>query len=135
MPLFGLSDSQTDTLLKDHGLIKQSNRRSKQMCVENPQMVIHKKASARTVAPIKHSIRKNILFSLLFVTPAGFLCKYYPGPGQWWVNNYFAGLIDPSAANTNFFRTVGVSDSHFVIFYFYFGFPPGTFDSTILVFT
>jgi len=56
-------------------------------------MVIHKKASARTVAPIKHSIRKNILFSLLFVTPAGFLCKYYPGPGQWWVNNYFAGLL------------------------------------------
>jgi hypothetical protein len=38
-------------------------------------------------------IRKYILFALVVVTPAGFLCKFYSGPAQWWFNNYGAGLL------------------------------------------
>lgn len=39
------------------------------------------------------SIRKYIVIALLVVTPAGFLFKFYPGPAQWWLNDYGAGLF------------------------------------------
>lgn len=39
------------------------------------------------------SLRKYIFFSLLFVTPAGFLLKFYAGPGHYWFNNYGAGIL------------------------------------------
>jgi len=38
-------------------------------------------------------IRKYLLFSLLLVTPAGFLSKFYSGPAQWWFNDYGAGVL------------------------------------------
>ncbi|MDY7038808.1 MAG: DUF2809 domain-containing protein [Thermodesulfobacteriota bacterium] len=31
--------------------------------------------------------------SLLVITPLGFACKFYPGPGHGWFNNYGAGLL------------------------------------------
>jgi hypothetical protein len=39
------------------------------------------------------SVRRYIIISLLFVTPTGFLFKFYSGPGQWWFNDYGAGLL------------------------------------------
>jgi len=39
------------------------------------------------------SVRRYIIISLLLVTPTGFLFKFYSGPGQWWFNNYGAGLL------------------------------------------
>jgi hypothetical protein len=33
------------------------------------------------------------MLSLLVVTPAGFLAKFYSGPGQPWFNDYGAGLL------------------------------------------
>ena len=39
------------------------------------------------------SVRKYIFFTLLFVTPAGFLFKFYSGPGHGWFNAYGAGLL------------------------------------------
>ena len=39
------------------------------------------------------SLRKYIVFSSLFVTPAGFLLKFYAGPGHYWFNNYGAGIL------------------------------------------
>ena len=39
------------------------------------------------------SLRRNVALSLLFVTPIGFLLKFYSGPGQWWFNDYGAGLL------------------------------------------
>ena len=41
----------------------------------------------------KFLIRKYILLSLLFVTPTGFLFKFYSGPLQWWFNDYGAGVL------------------------------------------
>ena len=41
----------------------------------------------------KYAIRKRCIYSLLVVTPLGFLFKIYPGPGRWWFNNYGAGLL------------------------------------------
>ncbi len=38
-------------------------------------------------------IRKQIIISLLFVIPLGFLFKFYSGPVHWWFNNYGAGLL------------------------------------------
>lgn len=38
-------------------------------------------------------IRVKIFFSLLVITPLGFLCKLYVGPGQNWFNNYAAGVL------------------------------------------
>ena len=37
--------------------------------------------------------RKWILFSLCIITLAGFLSKYYSGPGHKWFNDYSAGLL------------------------------------------
>jgi len=37
--------------------------------------------------------RKYAAISLLVVTPLGFLFKFYSGPGQWWFNDYGAGLL------------------------------------------
>jgi hypothetical protein len=37
--------------------------------------------------------RRYTLYSLLLVTPAGFLLKFYSGPGHSWFNNYGAGLL------------------------------------------
>ena len=37
--------------------------------------------------------RKYAAISLLFVTPLGFLFKFYSGPGHWWFNDYGAGLL------------------------------------------
>jgi hypothetical protein len=39
------------------------------------------------------TVRKHTLFALLAVTPMGFLFKFYSGPGQWWFNDYGAGLL------------------------------------------
>jgi hypothetical protein len=44
------------------------------------------------VAP-KYVVRIYPLFTLLVVTPAGFLSKFYSGPFQWWFNNYGGGLL------------------------------------------
>jgi hypothetical protein len=33
-----------------------------------------------------------VLLSLLIVTPLGFLCKFYRGPGQAWFNDYGAAV-------------------------------------------
>ena len=41
----------------------------------------------------KNLIRIWIGFSLLIVTPAGFLFKFYSGPAQWWFNNYGVGVL------------------------------------------
>ncbi len=38
-------------------------------------------------------IRLYIGFSLLFVTIAGFLFKFYSGPARWWFNDYGAGVL------------------------------------------
>ena len=40
-----------------------------------------------------HNIRKYGVFSLLAVTSVGFGFKFYNGPGQYWFNNYGAGLL------------------------------------------
>ncbi len=37
--------------------------------------------------------RKWILIALLIVTPAGFLFKFYSGPGHRWFNDYGAGVM------------------------------------------
>ena len=42
---------------------------------------------------IFYSFQKRVLLSLLIVTPLGFLFKFYPGPGNYWFNNYGAGLL------------------------------------------
>ena len=39
------------------------------------------------------SVRRYIIISLLFVIPTGFLFKFYSGSGQWWFNDYGAGLL------------------------------------------
>jgi hypothetical protein len=41
----------------------------------------------------KYAIRKYCIYSLLVVTPLGFLFKLYPGTGRWWFNDYGAGLL------------------------------------------
>ena len=41
----------------------------------------------------KNVICKYCIYSLLVVTPLGFLFKLYPGPGRWWFNDYGAGLL------------------------------------------
>jgi hypothetical protein len=41
----------------------------------------------------KYAIRKYCIYSLLVVTPLGFLFKIYPGPGRLWFNDYGAGLL------------------------------------------
>jgi hypothetical protein len=38
-------------------------------------------------------VRKRVFFSLLVITPMGFLLKLYAGPGQGWLNNYAAGVL------------------------------------------
>jgi len=39
------------------------------------------------------SIRKYIFYSLLILTPAGFLCKIYTGPLYTWVQDYLGGVL------------------------------------------
>jgi len=39
------------------------------------------------------SVRIRTLVSLLILTPLGFASKLYPGPGRFWFNNYFAGVL------------------------------------------
>jgi len=39
------------------------------------------------------STQKGVILSLLVVTPLGFAFKFYFGPGNWWSNNYGAGLL------------------------------------------
>ena len=38
-------------------------------------------------------LRKWILLSLCLVIPLGFWFKFYTGPGEFWFNNYGAGLV------------------------------------------
>ncbi len=38
-------------------------------------------------------LRKWILLSLCIVIPLGFWFKFYTGPGEFWFNNYGAGLV------------------------------------------
>ena len=35
----------------------------------------------------------RVAVSLLVVTPLGFAFKFYSGPGNWWFNNYGAGVL------------------------------------------
>ena len=35
----------------------------------------------------------KVVLSLLVVTPLGFAFKFYAGPGNWWFNNYSAGVL------------------------------------------
>ena len=37
--------------------------------------------------------QKRVVLSLLVVPPLGFSFKFYPGPGNWWFNNYGAGVL------------------------------------------
>lgn len=37
--------------------------------------------------------RVTILISLIFVTPFGFISKFYRGPGAWWFNDYIGGFL------------------------------------------
>ena len=39
------------------------------------------------------SYNKRVILSLLVVTPFGFAFKLYTGPGDWWFNNYGAGVL------------------------------------------
>jgi len=39
------------------------------------------------------SKKTPIILSLLIVTSAGFLFKFYSGPAKHWFNNYFAGVL------------------------------------------
>ncbi|MBW2059905.1 MAG: DUF2809 domain-containing protein [Deltaproteobacteria bacterium] len=39
------------------------------------------------------SIHTRVIFSLLIITPLGFAFKFYSGPGDWWFNNYGAGVF------------------------------------------
>jgi len=41
----------------------------------------------------KYLIRIYIGFILLLTVPAGFFLKSYSGPGQWWFNDYGAGVL------------------------------------------
>ncbi len=34
-----------------------------------------------------------VVFSLLLIIPLGFTFKFYSGPGNWWFNNYGAGVL------------------------------------------
>jgi hypothetical protein len=34
-----------------------------------------------------------VILSLLVVTPLGFAFKFYSGPGNWWFNDYGAGVL------------------------------------------
>lgn len=38
-------------------------------------------------------MRRSILLSLAVVVPAGFCTKFYRGPGAYWVNNSFDGVL------------------------------------------
>ncbi|MGA1876064.1 MAG: DUF2809 domain-containing protein [bacterium] len=37
--------------------------------------------------------RSLLILSVLIITPAGFLSKFYSGPAHQWFNNYFAGVL------------------------------------------
>ena len=39
------------------------------------------------------SPRIATILSILIVTPAGFLFKFYTGPFAWWLNDYGAGIL------------------------------------------
>ena len=39
------------------------------------------------------STHTRVTLSLVVVTPLGFVIKLYPGPGNWWFNNYGAGVL------------------------------------------
>ena len=44
-------------------------------------------------AAISFLVRRwPILLSLCVITPAGFWCKVYSGPGAWWFNDYGGGV-------------------------------------------
>ena len=47
----------------------------------------------RIYEPSQRLVRGRILLSLAIVTPLGFLCKLYAGPGHRWLNNSAAGLL------------------------------------------
>jgi len=38
------------------------------------------------------SRRWPVILSLCVITPAGFWCKVYTGPGDWWFNDYGGGV-------------------------------------------
>lgn len=38
-------------------------------------------------------IRKWVIFSLIIITPSGFLFKLYSGKGMEWINNYAVGIL------------------------------------------
>ena len=39
------------------------------------------------------TLRRYILISLIVITPLGFGAKLYNGYFNWWVNNYFGGIL------------------------------------------
>lgn len=41
----------------------------------------------------KANIRQLTIFSLLIVTPLGFLSKFYRGPAHWWFNDYGGAIL------------------------------------------
>lgn len=43
--------------------------------------------------PSPAPLRLALLLSLLVITPAGFLAKFYPGPGNYWANNHLVGVL------------------------------------------
>ncbi len=47
----------------------------------------------RSAVTSENQLRGHILFWLIIITPLGFLFKFYSGAGQWWFNNYGAGLL------------------------------------------
>jgi hypothetical protein len=38
-------------------------------------------------------VRKKVLLALLFVTPLGFIFKFYSGPAAWWFSDFGAGSL------------------------------------------
>jgi len=41
----------------------------------------------------KTALRRQVALLLLVVTPAGFLFKFYAGPGAWWFNDLGVGVL------------------------------------------
>jgi hypothetical protein len=52
---------------------------------------VYKEAMSKTA--ILYLFRRwPIVLSLCVITPAGFACKVYDGPGRWWFNDYGGGV-------------------------------------------
>jgi hypothetical protein len=52
---------------------------------------LYKEAMSKAV--VSYLLRRwRVILSLCIITPAGFWCKFYSGPGGWWFNDYGGGV-------------------------------------------